>query len=129
LLGATGVILDVGSDLTDHFGAVHRELRNVLAVKKDQAERGSFDPTTLLVLDASRLGLSWLRPESVWGPMLARLELDWAEIPFVGFMLCFTSLSTLHVGGVLIKRPDIEARQSQAIDAISQVFGFAPPNA
>jgi hypothetical protein len=43
--------------LFSHAAKVERELRNVLKLKTGQAARGGFNPMTMLVLDASRLGL------------------------------------------------------------------------
>jgi hypothetical protein len=120
--------LDINSELTGHFSNVEREVFNVIGRKTDQALKDGFDPTTLLVVDASRLGLSWLRPETVWGSNLAHISLDWPNLPFVGLLVCFTALNTLHVGGALVLRPDITETQSLAVDAVARAFGFSKTN-
>jgi hypothetical protein len=126
LFGPSRVVLDIGSELTDHAAKVERELRNVLKLKTDQAARGGFDPMTLLVLDASRLGLSWLRPERIWAQMLPTIDLPWDTMPFTGVLISFTSLNTLRLNGAYILRRDLPADQQAALTDITTALGFSP---
>lgn len=84
-VGPSRVTWDAGGALTEHLGSVEQELRNVIELKKEQAGRDGFAPTTLLAIDGARLGLSSVPPASTWdGP--GKLGLDWDDIPFVGLL-------------------------------------------
>jgi hypothetical protein len=120
------VTLENASELTEHFNSVEQELRNVVEWKRDQAERGGFDPMTILVVDASRLGQSWLRPPKMWAGALARLSLDWDRIPFAGVLVAFSSLDSLSVSGYYQPRPDITDAQVAAIDPVLRALDFTP---
>jgi hypothetical protein len=126
LFGPSRVVLDIGSELTNHAAKVEQELRNVLKLKTDQAARGGFDPMTLLVLDASRLGLSWLRPERIWAQMLPTMDLPWDTMPFIGLLITFTSLNTLGLNGAYILRQGLAADQQAALTDITAALGFSP---
>lgn len=125
-IGPSRIVINNSSELTEHYANVEQELRNVLAEKKKQAEKDGFDPTTILAVDASRLGLAWVRPDWVWRPILEQLVLDWEDIPFAGLLLTFTRLDNLLVGGRYLPRPDITVAQEQAIDPVLRAFGFTP---
>jgi hypothetical protein len=44
---------------------IEREVGNVVREKTAQSTRNVWGAETLLVVDASRLGMAWLRPEEV----------------------------------------------------------------
>jgi hypothetical protein len=100
--GTTQVTLDIGASLTDHMAEVDRALLEVVARKTQQAERGGWSRNTLLLIDASRLGMAWLRPEAVWNGLLSLSPLDWSSTPFAGIGLIFPGLQSTPMRGVVV---------------------------
>jgi hypothetical protein len=107
-----------GSELTDHLAEVEREIDNKIAEKRRQAQKM---PTALL-LDFSRVGVAWLRPGSVWIPVL-RSKLNGE--PFVGLGLMVSTLDSslpLHLHAVL--EPRAPAELHEALDKIAEQFNL-----
>lgn len=124
-----GVLIDnSSSDLTDHAAAVERALLDVLVTKTAQAARGEWDPMTLLVVDMSRAGLSWMRPEAVWPAIFARLELDWSTLPFAGVVVGFSSLTSLTMSGTYFLRPTLTLSARRRLAHMLVGLGFSPGN-
>jgi hypothetical protein len=73
--------------LDQHFFEVEREIQN----KIDEKARKTYDVPTALLLDFSRVGISWVRPKSVWKTVLSS-EFDLA--PFVGLGIMVSTLDS-----------------------------------
>jgi len=115
---STQVVMNFGSELTDHLVEVEREIDNKLAEKRRQAQK----MPTILLLDFSRVGVAWLRPGSVWLPVL-RSKLSGE--PFVGLGLMVSTLDSslpLHLHMVL----DESAPQGmhETLDEIAKRFNL-----
>lgn len=119
-----GVVLSLGADLTGQAASIERELQNVIRIKTGQARRGGFDPLTLLVVDASRLGLAWVRPEWVWEQVLSSVELSWDSIPYVGLVVAFTSMESVRVSGAWILRPGASSQDQNAVLPVLHALGL-----
>ena len=61
--------------------------------KKIQSLEGNWSSTTLLIIDAARLGHAvWLWPDGVWAVRLLQLDLDWETLPFLEVAIVFSTL-------------------------------------
>jgi hypothetical protein len=125
-VGPGRVILNLGPALGDHLDEVTRELFNVMALKTEQFSRNGWQRATLLVVDPTRLGLSWIRPESVWLGILAQLMIDWTALPFLGLVVGFSSLDSTRFGGASIVRPDATAEELSAANQVLAAFEIGP---
>jgi hypothetical protein len=125
-IGPSRVYLNLGPELGNHMSDIERELFKVLATKCDQARRNSWESTVILVVDASRLGLSWLRPESVWLRILPTLTIDWTNLPFACLLIAFTSLDSTRLGGACIVSPHTATDQYSAISEVVAALGMPP---
>jgi hypothetical protein len=120
------VMLDLRGESEDHVSQLERELFNVLEGKGEQARRGSWSDMTLLVVDASRLGLAWLGADAVWPGILESLSIDWSVLPFVGLMLAFSRLDSVELGGACVHRPSASEAEVSALNEILRAFGIPP---
>lgn len=125
-VGPGRVILNLGPALGDHMDEVTRELLNVMDLKTEQFSRNGWQRATLLVVDPTRLGLSWIRPESVWLGTLAQLMIDWTALPFLGLVVGFSSLDSTRFGGASIVRPDATAEELAAANRVLAAFNMGP---
>lgn len=118
------VVLDISPDLAGHVEAVERHVLGALSEKVEQAGRGGRDPDTVLVIDASRLGLGWLRPDRVWAGRLEAMELPWASLPFGAVAVVFSDLMSPGFHGSCVARPDLPAPQAARVHQVLAHLGF-----
>jgi len=96
LTGLPYVVMDM-APATQAFGAeIEREILNVLSSKSAQAHRGGWGKETVLLVDVSRLGLSWLPAGAVWDRRLQTMGIPWNELPFAGLIIATSDLE--HAG-------------------------------
>jgi hypothetical protein len=98
------VTLQIGAALTDHLTAVEKVILTAVTEKVEQSERGGWSADTLLVIDPSRLGTSWLRPDEVWAQRLAAIPIPWDSTPFLGVAVVFSSLDRPGLHGAWVGR-------------------------
>jgi hypothetical protein len=103
------VFYNTGALLTPHFGEVEREISNKLEEKVRQAD---LMPTVLL-LDYSRLGRSWLRPPAVWANVAA--ELLKSAPDFVGLAFGFSDLTVAVFQGAAAWSDELDPEQKEAV--------------
>jgi hypothetical protein len=123
-IGPSRVSIDSGVLLTSHTAEIELELRNVLKLKTAQASKNAWPYRPVLMVDMSRVGLSWLRPEGVWATVLKDLIVDWSGLPFVALMVAFTSLDSTYFGGAWAIRPDATEAERQDLDEAARVLGL-----
>lgn len=112
------ILINFGATLTDHLAEVEREIDNKIAEKRRQAKR----MPTMLLLDFSRVGMAWLRPGSVWLPVL-RSKLD-AE-PFAGLGLMVSTLdSSLPLDLHVVLKPTAPREMHESIDQVAERFNL-----
>lgn len=112
--GAELVTWEVASaELTDHMADVEAYLRNKLTdiQKNAQAQAAA----TVLIIEASRTGNGWVRPDWVWDRKLQAL-LDSTVSNFVGLVVVFTDLVSRDLRA-------ISAADASATPAIQTIIG------
>jgi hypothetical protein len=124
LFGGAHVVLDIGSDLTSHGEAVEKAAIDTIAVKIEQSTRGGWPDDTTLVMDLSRLGMSWLRPDSVWGGRLEAMPLIWDRIPFGAIAVVFSDLTQVGFHGAQVTRPGLSSDQAGRVNEVLRHLGF-----
>jgi len=122
--GGPDVMLQVSSDLTEHGEAVERVVLWAIEEKVEQSRRGGWDPDTVLVLDASRLGLSWLRPDSVWAGRLEAMGLPWESLPFVAVAVVFSDLTKVGYHGSCVAQPGLIGTSAAKLALLLQYLDF-----
>lgn len=121
LFGGPHVVVDTSSpELTAHFKAVEQFVRNAIADKTEQSVRGHWSPDTVLVVDASRLGTSWLRPDAVWRARLEAMDLPWGALPFAAVAVVWSDLLQVGFHGACVTRPDL----SESVVQLLRHLGF-----
>ena len=116
---STQVVMNFGSELTDHLAEVEREIDNKLAEKRRQAEK----MPTILLLDFSRVGVAWLRPGSVWLPVL-RSKLS-GEPFAAGLGLMVSTLdSSLPIHLHMVLQESAPPELHEALDEIAMRFNL-----
>jgi hypothetical protein len=125
LFGGPHVVLDTASsDLTAHGERVEQFFLNSVADKVTQSLRGDWDRDTVLVVDASRLGLGWLRPDGVWAGRLDSMGLVWDEIPFAALAVVFSDLRAAGYHGSCVTRPDMAKSSASRVGPLLRHLGF-----
>jgi hypothetical protein len=128
--GRPDVMLNIAPDLADHTAEIEQEVvLGAVPGKIEQATRGSWDSKTLVVLDASRLGLSWLRSDSVWAGRLSQMPLPWEAMPFFGFAVVFSDLTKVGFHGSCVARPGLGAADKALLEELLIGLGFSAPSA
>lgn len=108
----------IGSELTEHLAEVEREIDNKIVEKRHQAQ----EMPTVLLLDFSRVGAAWLRPGSVWLPVL-RSKLNGE--PFVGLGLMVSTLaSSLPLQLHVVVEPTAPSELHLVFDQIAAHFNL-----
>ena len=125
LFGRPQVLLEISSNLTENGEAAERVILRAIEEKVEQSTRGAWDSDTMLVLDASRLGLSWLRPDSVWAGRLESMELPWSELPFIAVAVVFSDLTKLGYHGSCVAQPDLASSTVAKLALLLQHLDFA----
>lgn len=95
------VVYGTGFELCDHMAEAEREVANLLARKQHQA--ASMD--TILLVDISRIGQSWLRPPAVWKQQLRQLLASAGT--FVGVGVFLAPIDRIDLSGAMAIRPDV----------------------
>jgi hypothetical protein len=108
----------IGSELTEHLAEVEREIDNKIAEKRRQAQK----MPTVLLLDFSRVGVAWLRPGSVWLPVLrAKLQGE----PYAGLALMVSTLeSSLPLQLHVVLQPTAPPELHDALDRVAGHFNL-----
>ena len=126
--GTPSVLLGaVTSNLGVHMGEVERELHNVIAEKTDQSVRNAWSKDTLLVVDASRLGMAWLHPEEVWPGRLQQLSLDWGTLPFLGVVVVFAGLVSTSMRTIGVVRDGLPPQTMNCLSKVLYAVGCQVP--
>ena len=125
LFGSAHVVLDIGSDLASHGEAVEKAAVDTIALKVEQSTRGGWPDDTVLVMDLSRLGMSWIRPDSVWGGRLEAMPLVWERIPFGAVAVIFSDLTKVGFHGAQVTRPGLSSEQAGRVNEVLGHLGFS----
>lgn len=96
------VQMNFGPELDEHMKLIEMSIVSLIAEKSAQSRRDGWTRDCLLVIDASRLGMSWLRPEVAWGDRLGAIAIDWANEPFVGVAITFGGLTAPNTYGAFV---------------------------
>lgn len=124
LTGLLHVFIDTAPPAPDHGAEVEREIQNVLREKTEQARRGGWSNTTLLVLDVTRLGLSWLPVEAVWDGRLHRMKVPWEEIPFAALAIVTSDLEQAGIRGSALMSPRLAGARADSIALLLEALGL-----
>jgi hypothetical protein len=124
MFGGAWVLLEIGSDLAEHGEAVERALLYAIREKVDQSRNGNWDPDTVLVLDLSRLGMSWIRPDKVWAGRLEAMAFNWAELPFGAIAVVFSDLTHAGFHGACVWREDLPTDRARRLVEQLAYLGF-----
>jgi hypothetical protein len=108
----------LGSELGPHMAEIEREVDNKIAEKRRQAEK----MPTVLLLDISRVGDSFLRSPDVWSQVLnSKLKGE----PFVGLGVMVSSLDRWLPSQIsFVIGDDAPKAMTQAFNRLCEVFGF-----
>lgn len=93
-LGNPRVTPKTGSSMTNHFNQMEPLLNAVIEGKVQQSQNGNWSSNTILLIDITRMGLSWIRPLRMWDQVIRDLNLDWPNIPFAAIGVTITSLDS-----------------------------------
>jgi hypothetical protein len=96
--------------------------------KAEQSARGGWSGDTIVLVDASRLGASWLPAASTWTGRLSQMDLPWSDLPFAGVGVLFSNLAHNGLEGGLVLRPDLMAESYGVVEGLITAFGFVPPS-
>ena len=111
---------------------VERELGNVVREKAEQSARNSWSSDTHLVVDGSRLGMAWLRPEEIRAGRLEMIRPSWGAIPFLGVVVMFSGLTStsIRASGIMDDGlvPSIQNSLDDVLDAIGLHVDWSVPN-
>ena len=124
LFGGPQVVLDIGSELGEHGESIERAMLTAIGEKAVQSAKGGWDPDTALVLDLSRLGVSWIRPDHVWGGRLESMGLNWDAIPFSTIAVVFSDLLRTGYHGACVWRPDLKGERALRVEGLRQALAF-----
>jgi hypothetical protein len=107
-----------GSELTEHMFEIDREIDNLIERKRRQATK----LPTLLLMDFSRSGWSWLRPGPLWLSVL-RSKLDGE--PWAGLGLMVSTLdSSLPLGLDVALNPSAPDELHLALERVAEHFNL-----
>lgn len=126
-LGVSSVAVGPATtELAQHMNEVEREIGNVVVEKSRQSLRNDWSQDALLVIDASRLGMAWLRPEEAWKGRLASIAPSWGEIPFLGVIVMFGGLTSNRIQAEGVFRPDLGPPLRESVNRILGAIGLTP---
>jgi hypothetical protein len=117
--------LNTSAELTQHMADVTDQMRCKLLEKARQAKKGAWHDRTLAVVDASRLGMSWISPSAVWAGRLEQMGIPWHELPFAGVCVTFSTMVNLGLDGGALLRPGLPAEDETALHEVLVALGFA----
>jgi hypothetical protein len=117
------VITSTCGTLTGHFQDLEKEV--LVALSNEQKIRQAQSVPTILLVEASRTGLAWMRPQRTWATRLAE-QLP-AETPFRGIGLMISSLDSPDVSLSIGVHSNISPRDAFAIEALARDLGLAGP--
>lgn|GEM_PF-948522 len=112
------VTTKTGSSLTNHFNQMEPVLRGVIEAKIKQSEYGGWNSNTILLIDITRIGLSWIRPLQIWAQVIRELNLDWPNIPFAAIGVTITSLDSETVQVAFERNPRLTNHEIRAVDSL-----------
>jgi hypothetical protein len=112
------------SALGPHLSEVEREIGNVVIEKTNQSLRDGWGPNTLLVVEASRLGTAWLRPEEMWRNRLTVLGPTWGSIPFLGVVVFFGGLTSTTIRAAGIFQDGLDPAVQASLDVVLLAMGL-----
>ncbi|MGW1619945.1 hypothetical protein [Streptomyces sp. NPDC002172] len=104
-----------------HLMDVEDEVLAVLE-KDEQKLRQAGTRPTILLFDAARTGMSWIRTERVWAQRLATRLPD--TTPFVGAAVMTPKLDDPDAGIALAVRENLSAQDRAAVDDLARRLGL-----
>lgn len=117
-LGNPKVTLKIGSNMTKHFNQMEPVLRAVIEGKVQQSQNGNWNSNTILLIDITRMGLSWVRPMRIWAQVIRALDLDWSNIPFVAIGVTVTSLDSEMIQVAFELNPRLTNHEFSAVNTL-----------
>lgn len=124
--GHSHVGLNTSPLLTQHMEEVTEQVRFKLLEKAKQARKGGWGDRALAVVDASRLGMSWISGPTVWKGRLEQMGIPWDELPFDGVAVVFSTMINLGLDGSALLRPGLASEDEGAVQEILIALGFVP---
>lgn len=114
------VLVEGGWQLSPHLEDVEGE---VLAVLDDEQKiRQAETMPTILLVEAARAGMAWIRPPHIWAPRLAdRLP---ADTPFIGIAVMVPTLDAADAGISMALRANAPAEALAAARALAEDLGM-----
>jgi hypothetical protein len=118
--GSSRVVIEGGWELSGHLQDVESE---VLAVLRDEQKVNQAEamPTVLLV-DAARTGMAWIRPPHIWARSLADQLPD--DTPFIGVGVMIPTLDSPDASISLALRANVPAEDMAAAHRLAQDLGL-----
>jgi hypothetical protein len=104
--------------MTNHFSQMEPVLRGVIEAKIKQSQDGVWNSNTILLIDITRMGLSWVRPLSIWAQVIRDLDLDWPNIPFVAIGVTITSLDSEMIQVAFELNPRLTNHEISAVNTL-----------
>ncbi|MGW4908120.1 hypothetical protein [Streptomyces sp. NPDC004270] len=117
------VITHTGGTLSGHFQDLEKQVLKVL--NDGQKIRQAETMPTILMVEASRSGLAWMRPQQTWATRLAE-QLP-SSTPFRGVGLMISSLDSSDVSLSIGVRPNVSTEDASAIHGLAQDLGLSGP--
>jgi hypothetical protein len=117
-LGNPKVTPKTGSNMTNHFNQMEPVLRDVIKGKVQQSQNGNWNSNTILLIDITRIGLSWVRPLGTWAQVIRGLDLDWPNIPFVAIGVTVTSLDSEMIQVAFEPNPRLTNHEIGAVNTL-----------
>lgn len=114
------VAMRAGSLLTNHLADIETEILDVLT--NPQKFRQAAAGPTLLVVDAARLGIGWMRNASGWARTLA-MSLP-QDTPFVGVGVMFPTLTESGADLAVVTRRNLPVAQESAVHQLTDRLGM-----
>ena len=121
---ASVFVAPITSELGDHMNEVEREVGNVVREKTEQSTRNGWSSDTLLVVDGSRLGMAWLRPEEIWAGRLEALSPTWGTVPFLGVVVMFSGLTSTSIRAFGIMDDGLDPSIQDSLDDVLGAIGL-----
>lgn len=115
------VLVEGGWELSPHLEDIESEILAVLTDEQKVAQAKAM-PTILLV-DAARTGVAWIRPARIWARRLADRLPD--GTPFIGVAVMIPTLDNPDVPIALALRPGADPQALAAAHVLAQSLGLA----
>ncbi len=117
------VVTATGGTLHGHFQDLEKQVLEVL--NDGQKIRQAETMPTILMVEASRSGLAWMRSQQTWATRLAGQLPD--STPFRGVGVMISSLDSPDVSLSIGVHPNISAEDAGAIQGLAKDLGLSGP--